>query len=203
MRRVFWIGAAALLGVAALVSIAALLRGDLTPRDTNILLTLAAALLAGSTALAGLTLVERRDATLLGWIVVATAGAGFCVLTWQVWTEFDSETWSLDTVTVLFAALMIATARLLDRGLGWLFWGSASLTGVTAAVYVWAIHADPEGSGWEKLLGTLGILTVLGWFLVPVLGRSRRDEPVERVVGRGPGRVEVELAAGETLVVRR
>ena len=73
---------------------------------------------------------------------------------------------------------------------------------VTAAVYVWAIHAEPDGDNWGKALGTLGILTVLAWFLVPVLGRTSGAPPGERVVGRGPGRVEVELAEGETLVVR-
>jgi hypothetical protein len=42
---------------------------------------------------------------------------------------------------------------------------------------------------------------VLAWFLVPVLGRTS-GRASERVVGRGPGSVEVELAEGETLVVR-
>ncbi len=201
MRRYFWIGAAALLGVAALVSIVALLRGELTPTDGNILFSLAAAFLAGSAALSGLALLERRDLVPLGWIVVATSAVGFVILAWQIWTEFDYENWSLDTVTVVVAALMVATARLLSRGLAWLYWLSATLTVVTAAVYVWAIHTDPQGDNWEKLLGTIGIVTVLAWFLVPVLGRSS-SAPRERVVGRGPGRVEVELAAGETLVVR-
>ena len=202
MRRVFWIGAAALLGVAALVSIVALLRGELTPTDGNILFTLAAAFLAGSAALAGLALIERRDVVLLGWAVVTTSAVGFAILAWQIWTEFDYENWSLDTATALIAALMVATARLLYRGLAWLYWLSAGLTVVTAAVYVWAIHADPDGSNWEKALGTLGIVTVLAWFLVPVLGRTGGAAASERVVGRGPGRYEVELADGETLVVR-
>ena len=55
---------------------------------------------------------------------------------------------------------------------------------------------------WGKLLGTVWILAALAWFLIPVLGRTSTATPAERVVGRGPGRVEVELAEGETLVVR-
>jgi len=201
-RRLFWIGAAALLAAAALIAIVALLRGELTPTDGNILVTLAAAFLAGSAALSGLALIERRDLVPLGWAVVATSAAGFVVLAWQIWTEFDYENWSLDTVTVLVAVLMVASARLLDKGAGRLYWLSAGLTVLTAATYVWAIHADPDGDNWEKALGTLGIVTVLAWFLVPVLGRTGAAD-AERVVGRGPGRVEVELAEGETLVVRR
>jgi peptidoglycan/LPS O-acetylase OafA/YrhL len=60
-RRLFWIGAAALLGVAALISIVALLRGEFTETDGKILGTLAAAFLAGSSSLAGHALIDRRD----------------------------------------------------------------------------------------------------------------------------------------------
>ena len=202
IRRLFWIGAAALLVVAALISIVALLRGELTPTDGSILFSLAAAFLAGSAALSGLALIERRDLVPLGWTVVAASAIGFSVLCWQIWTEFDYENWSLDTVTVLVAALMVAAARLLHRGPAWFYWLSAGLTVVTAATFVWAIHADPDGSNWEKALGTLGILAVLAWFLVPVLGRTAAASSSERVVGRGPGRYEIELGDGETLVVK-
>ncbi|MDQ3066030.1 MAG: hypothetical protein M3R12_02600 [Actinomycetota bacterium] len=201
MRRFFWIGAAALLGVAALVSIVALLRGEFTENDGRILGTLAAAFLAGSAMLSGLALIERRELVPLGWGVAGVGVVGFGILTWQVWTQFDEESWTLDTITVLVAALMLATARLLHRRFDWLYWTSAGLTVTAAIVFVWAIHADPDGDNWGKALGTLGILTVLAWFLVPVLGRLSAPSS-ERIVGRGPGRVEVELAEGETLVVR-
>lgn len=201
LRRLFWIGAAGLLGLAALISIVALLRGEFTETDGRILATLGAAFVAGAAAIAGLALVERRDGVALGWATAAVTTGAFAVLTWQVWTEFSSERWSLDAVTVVVAALMVATARLLRRRLEWLFRTSAALTTFAAAVYVWAIHADPDGDNWGKALGTLGILTVLAWFLVPVLERLWAA-PSERVVARGPGRVEVELAEGETLVVR-
>jgi len=200
-RRLFWIGAAALLGVAALISIIALLRGEFTETDGKILGTLGAAFLAGSSSLAGLALIDRRDLVPLGWAVAAAGGIGFVILTWQVWNEFDSENWSLDTVVAVVAGLMLATSRLLYRRFEWLYWTSAGLTVVTAVVYIWAIHADPDGDNWGKTLGTLGILTVLAWFLVPVIGHTSAAT-TERVVGRGPGRVEVELAEGETLVVR-
>ena len=129
----------------------------------------------------------------------------FGVLTWQVWTEFDSEDLTLDTLLLVVAGLMLATARLLTRRHGWLFWVSAGLTTLTTVVYLTAIHAEPGGDNWGKVLGTLGILTVLAWFLVPVAGRIGGETGPrvrERVVGSGPGHFEVELAAGETLFVR-
>jgi hypothetical protein len=204
LRRLFWIGAAGLLGLAALISIVALLRGEFTETDGRILGTLGVTFLAGSAALAGFALVDRGDLVPLGWAVVVVAVVTFGVLTWQVWTEFDEESWSLDAATVAVAALMLATARLMlrDRRFEWLFWTSAALTTGTAALFVWAIHTDPDGDNWGKLLGTAAILTVLAWFLVPVLGRASGKATSERIVGRGPGRVEVELAEGETLVVR-
>lgn len=201
LRRLFWIGTAGLLGLAALISIVAILRGEFTDTDGRILGTLAVGFLAGSTALAGLALIERGDLPPLGWTVAAVAAGGFAVLTWQVWVEFDSESWSLDTLIVVLAALMVATARLLHRRFERLFWASAALTVVTAVIYVWAVHGDPDGDNWGKFLGTIGVLTVLAWFLVPVLGRISSGSS-ERVVGRGPGRFEIDLADGETLVVR-
>ena len=201
-RRLFWIGAAALLGVAALVSIIALLRGEFTDTDWKILGTLGTALLAGSCSLAGLALIDRGDLVPLGRAVVAVACVGLVLISWQLWTDFDNEDWAYEALVAVVAALMLATSRLLYRRFEWLFWTSAAMTTITAAIYVWAIYVEPDGDNWGKAFGTLGIITVLAWFLVPVLGRTSAATPAERVVGRGPGRVEVELAAGETLIVR-
>jgi hypothetical protein len=204
LRRLFWIGAAGLLGLAALISIAALLRGDFTETDGRILATLGVAFLGGSASLAGLALLDRDDLVPLGWTAVVGGGAAFVVLTWQIWAEFDSEKLTLDALLLVVALLLVATARLLHRGSPWLFRASAATTTLTTLVYLLGIHSEPEGDDWGKLFGTLGILTVLAWFLVPVAGRigDGRSGPRERVVGQGPGRVEVDLAEGETLVVR-
>lgn len=205
LRRLFWIGAACLLGLAALISIVALLRGEFTETDGKILGTLAAAFVAGSLSLAGLALLDRGDLVPLGWAAVLGGVVGFAIFTWQVWSDFDSEDVMADTSLLVAAGLMLTTARLLRRRHTWLFWLSAGLTTVSAAVFVWALHTEPGGDNWGKVFGTLGILTVLAWFLVPVAGRigGEAAAPVpERVVGRGPGHFEVELAEGETLVVR-
>ncbi len=89
LARLFWIGAAALLGVAALVSITAVVRGDFSETDGKILAVLGTALLAGGVALAGLALVERRDLPQLGVLAIATALTAFavprrCGVTWAI-----------------------------------------------------------------------------------------------------------------------
>src|SRR3546814_6554058 len=51
--------------------------------------------------------------------------------------EMRISDWSSDVCSSdLLAALMIATARLLYRRFAWLYWASAALTVVTAAVYI-------------------------------------------------------------------
>ena len=59
LSRIFWTGAAAILVVAALVAITAVVGGSFSPSDGKTLLTLGVLLLAGATAFAGLSLVER------------------------------------------------------------------------------------------------------------------------------------------------
>lgn len=90
-RRLFWIGAAALLAVAALVAIVALVRGELTDTDGMILGTLAITLGAGSVCLAGLALVDRRDFAPLGWAAVAVGLAGYAVIVREIWSHFDGD----------------------------------------------------------------------------------------------------------------
>ena len=207
LSRLFWIGAAALLGAAALVALFAVVRGDFTDTDGKILAVLGTALVAGGVALAGLALIERRELVPLGWVASLGALVLFAALVVEVvrdWEESDL-TWSC--YLLLGVLLLAATAGLLrtPQG-GWAFWPTMLLLGVGAVGAEVAIHGDLDSETWAKPLGVVWILAGLGWFLVPVLGRlagrSAQPEVSERVVGRGPGRVEVELAKGELLVVR-
>jgi peptidoglycan/LPS O-acetylase OafA/YrhL len=204
MRRFFWTGAAALLGVAALVAIVALVRGEFTETDGDILATLGITLGAGSTCLAGLALLDRRELVPLGWLAVATGVSAYAVIVWEIWSSFnDDEPWAT-ALLVLGVVLLAAVGRLLLRrsSLEPVYAAHLVLSAFATAVTVWIIWDDGSPPDWwAKVLGTVWILAGLTWALVPVLGRTARP-PSERVVGRGPCRVEVELAEGETLVVR-
>jgi hypothetical protein len=204
-RRLFWIGAAALLGVAALIAIVALVRGELTETDGKILLTLGLTLGAGATALAGLALLDRRDWAPLGSLAVATGVGGYAVIAFSIWKEPAHEESTLTALLLLAVVLLAAVGRLLLRraALLPLLLAHLVLSAFATAGTVWLIWDDgPSPAGWwEKLLSAVWILAGLAWALVPVLGRTARAGG-ERVVGRGPGRVEIELVEGETLVVR-
>jgi hypothetical protein len=206
-RRLFWLGAAGLLGIAALIGIVALVRGELTDTDAKILGTLAITLGAGAVCLAGLALVDRRDFVLLGWGAVAAGLAGYAVIVREIWSDFDGEEAFLTALLLLGVFLLAATARLLLRraALEPLYLAHLVLLTFAAAATVWVIWDDDAASdAGAKVLGAVWILTALSWFLVPVLGRTDSGPAAasERVVGIGPGRFEVELAEGERLVVR-
>ena len=177
LSRVFWIGAAAILVSAALVALVAVLRGDFSDTDGRILGTLAAALLAGSTLVAGLALVERGS-RLLGWSAVALALPAFGLIAYAIWDfVFDGEdeewTWGWLGILVLLAALIATTSRLLARSqrLVRLATATGALAAAAAAVSFVAIRSDDPGDTIGRVVAVLWILTGLGFLLVPVLQR--------------------------------
>ena len=222
LSRIFWIGAAAILVAAALVALVAVLRGDFSDTDGRILGTLAAALLAGSTLVAGLVLTEKGG-RVLGWSAVAVAVPAFAAITYSIWGfVFDGEgdvwQWGWAGILALLAALIAVTARLLSRSraLVRLAWVAGALATVAAAVSYVAISRDDSGDGLGRLIAVLWILAGLAYLLVPVLQRFTAAgtppggertiaelDGVEVVATRSRDGLAVELQPGERLVLRR
>jgi hypothetical protein len=221
--RTFWIGAAAALVVAALIALAAIVRGDFSDTDGRILITLAALLYAGGTSLAGLALVDRGSARILGWIVAGIGPAGLAVVLWAIWSfVFEGENepasklgWS--SVLVLLAALVSSTALLLAQreALVRLAWGAGALAGLAAVVSIAGIWAEPHDKAFIKIVAILWILTGLAYFLVPILQRMTSTgsqetsrvlaelDGIELVATRSSDGVEPRLERGERLALRR
>ena len=179
--------------------------GEFTDNDFRILASLGITLGAGATALAGLALVERGDLVPLGWAAILVGFGGYVTVLWDIWTEpWDDE--ATATALLLMAVfLLAATSRLLLQRnsleplvLAHFVLSAFATTGTILLIW----DEGPTDDAVAKLLGAVWILAALAWALVPVLGRTSRAAAAERVVGRGPGRVEVELAEGETLLVR-
>ena len=204
LRRVFWIGAAAILVVAALVALAAVAQGNFSETDGRILMTLASLLYTGGAALAGLALVDRGVARTLGWLVAAAAPVCLAFVTWAIWSfedegagnaTADKLAWS--SVLVLLACLLAATALLLARRqtLARLAVAAGVLSGVAAALSVIGIWATPHGNAFIKAVAAVWILAALCYFLVPVLQRftaAGAEESSERVLAELDG---VQLVA--------
>jgi hypothetical protein len=227
LSRIFWIGAAVVLAAAALVAIAAIVRGDFSDNDGRILVMLGALLYTGGAALAGLALADRGPARLLGAAVAAFAPVCLALIAWAIWSfTFDGDgnetvdklAWS--SVLALLAGLIATTGLLLARrpALAALAGGAGALAGLAATLSIAGIWAENDGDGFVKTLAVLWILTLLAYFLVPVLQRftyagAAPDEArvlaslgdVELVATRAAdGRaIDPRLQPGERLALRR
>jgi len=220
LARVFWISAAAGLVVAALIALAAVVRGDFSDTDGRILGTLAALLLAGGTLISGLVLIDRDNA-LLGRVAVVLSPLGFAFLAYAIWDFVfdggqDQWRWGWAGALILIASLIAVTARLLAESPS--FTPLAVVTGIlgsaAAAVSIYAIW-NHESDTIGKALAVLWILTGVCYFLIPVLERFRAETPdpevrvlasldgVELVLTRSRNGLEVVLAPGERLALRR
>ena len=227
LRRIFWIGAAAILIAAALVALAAVVQGDFSNTDGRILVTLAAILYTGGAALAGLALVDRGPARPLGWLLTAVAPVCLALIAWAVWSfAFDgggNETadklaWS--AVLALLVGLIATTGLLLARrrALVGLAAASGGLAAAAASLSIAGIWTEPDSDASTKALAVLWILATLAYFLVPILQRFSAvgaEETAVRVLaeldgvelvasrGRLEG-IEVERPSpGERLALRR
>ena len=197
---------------------------DFSETDGRILGTLAAALLAGSTLIAGLALVERGGRR-LGMAAVAVSVPAFALLVYSIWDFVfdgggDSWRWGWAGALALLAALIAVTARLLART------PTIERLGMPPPAS-WRRRLRPcrsPRSGERtlatllgKTLAALWILTGLAYFLVPVLQRfSAAGVPAsaERVLGEvdgielvathsREGTIEPRLEPGERLALTR
>ena len=225
LSRIFWIGAAAILVAAALVALVAVLRGDFSDTDGRILGTLAAALLAGSTVVAGLALVERGTGRVLGWLAVTVSVPAFGLLVYAIWSfvfdggEENAWRWGWSGALVLVAALVGVTAQLLARtpSVTRLAWVACALAATAAAVSIGAIWSDEPGDAIGRTIAVLWILAGLAYLLVPVIQRFTTagvPETAERLLAEldgielvathaHDGALDVRLEPGERLMLRR
>ena len=201
LRRIFWTGAAAILVVVALVALAAVVQGDFSETDGRILVTLAALLYTGGAALAGLALVDRRLASVLGWLVTAAAPICLAFIIWAIWSFVDEGggnanasklAWS--SVLVLLAGLLATTALLLARrrAIVRLAVIAGTLASLAAALSVIGIWVEPSGDAFVKTLAAIWILAALCFFLAPVLQRfttAGLEESAKRACGRSAVRL--------------
>lgn len=227
LRRIFWMGAAAIVVAAALVALAAVVKGDFSDTDSRILVTLAALLYTGGAAICGLALVDRGPARALGWIVAAAAPVCLALVAWAIWSFafFDggnetAEKLAWSAVLVLLSGLIAMTGLLLARrpALVGLAAAAGALAALAASVSVAGIWTEPDSESFVKALAVLWILAALAYFLVPILQRFSSVgaddaairvlaelDGVELVASRNPveGVPAESPAAGERLVLRR
>jgi uncharacterized membrane protein len=219
LARAFWIGAAGVLILAALIAVAAVARGDFGETDARILGTLFVLLLAGATAVSGLTLVERATLALLGWLAVAVAASAFVVVAVSIWSDGDAIgwEWAARSIVLLLGLLLVSTQRLLLRtaSLLPLFAGTTAAAALAVLLTCSGIGADDDKGLWQ-VTAIFWILTGLGYLLLPVLQRFAATggtplgarvlaelDGVELVAVQSHNGLDIRLARGERLQLRR
>jgi len=225
LRRIFLLGAAALVSLAALVAIAAVMNGEFGDTEGKIFATLATTFAAGSAVIAGLALLARGESRPLAFAGLSLAAVGFVLWSAQIWGEYDSDgfwkliglltAWSLALVLAMTTRLMVSSPSLV-RSLYPATAGAAAGAALVASVML----LREGGEGWQ-LFAVLVILALLGETLAPVLERfhAADERTSERVLGvvagaevlavRGRnartvqiGGASARLAGGEGIVVR-
>jgi hypothetical protein len=204
LRRIFLLGAAALVAVAALVAIAAILSGDFGETEGKIFATLATAFVAGSTAIAGIACLEQSLARPFGVLGIALAALGFLLWTDQIWAEHHGDGyWKVLGLILIWTLvlLVVTTTRLMTRSPQLrrsLFPATAAAAGL-AGLVVSAIVLRENGDGWQ-LFAVLLILALLGEILTPILERfvatPTETTPSQRVLGEVAGAVVVAVRVG-------
>src|SRR4051794_8439455 len=91
LRRIFLLGAAALVSFAALVAIGTILDGSFGDTEGKIFATIATTFVAGSTVIAGLACLGETRSRALGAAGVVLACAGFVLWCAQIWGGYSSD----------------------------------------------------------------------------------------------------------------
>ncbi|MFN2471781.1 MAG: hypothetical protein ABR583_12505 [Gaiellaceae bacterium] len=133
-------------------------------------------LLCGGIAVSALELLERPGLQVLGGLFLVAAAVEVVLFLLGIWKGgFDDTSWTkLVPISFAWALATLLTAgtahvagRLRPVGTGAIALSSA-LFAVVATGLVWS---ETDSDGWLKTLGSLGILTVGGFLLVPLLRR--------------------------------
>jgi len=225
IRRLFWLGAAILFSIAALVAIAAVLGAHFGTTEWRIIGTCGLAFACGSVTLAGVACLDREIVRPAAWAAIALGVATFGIWTGGLWADrVGTAYWRTGGIVSvwLVAALIVTTSRLvassprLLRTVVPATWVAATV----AAALGSAMILGKTGRPWKFEL-VLGILTALGYALIPVLQRfwaTAETAVSERLLGtlgnidvfavRGAGRsvtigsTSAKLASSEGIVLR-
>lgn len=184
LRRLLLRGAVGSLCATAAIAVYALLAGDFDETEGRILATTGAISAYGLIASPFPLLLERRRSSGVAYAGLSITVAAFLLalaLIWVHWDEDGDEPWRAWIAITAFAAALSQAASLLVRRPGRRdpvagVRGTAIALGFVLATLI-AIAAlwEPEGDGFYRVLGALGVLDVLALALIPVLTRLRGD----------------------------
>jgi hypothetical protein len=182
MTRAAWTAIAAVIGVAAGIAVAIVVLGPLGETSLRTAFSAVAVAVAGSTAIAGLALLERSRLEPFGVLVLVASLLFVAAMLYGVWRfEGDGDNnairwaytgllWSVTTLVVA-TELLLARARALQLTLAP---AVASAAQVAAAFLTATLWSDGGHETWVKAFAAFGIVAFACWLATPVLERALR-----------------------------
>jgi hypothetical protein len=195
LQRLFWIGAATLLGAAALTAIAAILKGNFSETDAKIVGTSFSLLVGGTSGVLGVALGERRHLEQLGLLVAVAASLETVLFLVAIWSNSDSETlgrWVGTAGVLLLAQLLLTGQALVLRGSSprlLSFTGAAVV--IASAITISAFWADNVGELRGKSIAVFWILAIVGFLATPIVNKLSRQAPLEDARQDQPSAIEI------------
>jgi hypothetical protein len=205
LQRLFWVGAATLLGAAALTAIAAILKGDFSETDAKIVGTSFSLLFGGSSGLLGVALGGRLQQASLGQLAAVAASIETSLILVAIWNGFHSKT----LAHLAGTAIVLLLAQFLLTGQALILKGSSplllSLTGAAAAIAsaitISSLWRESSGDTMGKAIAVFWILAIVGFLATPIVNKLSQQTPLEDARQDRPSAVEIEQDSTSIAVI--
>jgi hypothetical protein len=169
------------LSIAAVMAVVIVLTGDLGDTEARILLTTISAAAFSLTGMGASARFYRGSWTWVGAGGIAASAVAVVLAFVGIWVEPDSEAFfrtfavAVILATALGYASVLLLVRPLHRAVGIALLATlAVLAGVTVMLLTLAVFELDYQDWYFRVLGALGILTVLGTLVTPLLNRVVR-----------------------------
>ena len=205
LRRLFWIGAATLLGAAALTAIVAILGGSFSETDAKIVGTSFSLLVGGASGLLGVALGGRLRQPSLGKLAAVAVSTETLLILVAIWNGFSSAAlahWAGTAIVLLLAQLLLTGQALILKGSSSLL---LSLTGaavaIASAITISALWSENAGDTRGKAIAVFWILAIVGFLATPIVNRLSQQAPLEDARQDRPSAIEIQQDSTSIAVI--
>jgi hypothetical protein len=189
--------------VSAALASFSLIRGEFSDTDGKILLTALSVAAASVLTLANGMAIERERSRLLAMPGIVVSIAGFALLIFTIWNDFDFDGAIKLSVSAIIASVMLTHWTMVSlvripANHRWLQVITYPLSGLLAAFLISAVWGRIEGGGIAQLVGVVAIVAIAATILLPIL--QRLSSPEDRT--RGTRRVSYCPCCGHRMDAR-
>ena len=167
--------------VSAALASFSLIRGEFSETDWKILETALSVAAASVLTLANGMAIEREHGRLLAMPGIVVSIAGFALLIFTIWNDFDFDGATKLSVSAIIASVMLTHWTLVSivripANHRWVQVIAYPLSGLLAAFLISSIWAEIEGGVIGQLVGVVAIMAIATTILLPILQRLSSSE---------------------------